>query len=510
MKRSIATTLLAATLVSFCVEAHAPGTLFTNQEWKEWVSAQPHEHDLILLKDGTSLTGTVTTIPTTHIAGNAIHFNPDQLTIIATAFVEDHPKIQWMTLSGYSFITDIPSDSIVLSDKKIPLQSIDTILFHNQETSGNHSLASVELKNGDVFPIHLLSDKVESSRGQLLTADFYDVLFDGGLHGTLRQDGKYQFFPHTTLVEPNFHGQVPYVNDILVFNWNQVNRVQSDTNGFIDQSRTHCHDKSCEEALPGIFTISYLNHEDTDDETWAVLDPMLAGAFAFASEGFTALLEPSADINEPKDPAIELQPKITTPPDFAINELHIRSLPDVVFFDSFASESEKLFEEIYLSQLNEELQLMNDYDELLTALSNEEEKKLIQQKHEDLKLEHDYHELLSAYSYNHEFDLLTRYRENLQSQSDYDELMDALAVQDIDKKAFDIKFNDASSEEDSNHPQEAIDFAALFQAVEWQLQPHMEERELAYISRVLENSESKKAESNDSEKSESVESTDQK
>lgn len=496
MKRSIATTLLVATLVFSGVDmfAHAPGTQFTRQEWNEWSSAQPREKDLVLLKDGSSLEGLVTVVPTANVAGNAINFKPEQLSVIATVFVDNHPKVQWMTLSGYSYITDVPGEAIQLADKKIALESIETVIFHNTPVGATRPLATVEMKNGDVFPVQLLSEKVLSTRGELATADFYDVLFDGGLHGTLKHEGKYQFVPHTTLTNSSIQGQIPNLNETQVLNLNQVNRIQSDSNGFVDQSRSFCHNKSCDEPMPGIFTINYVEPEEGEGETFAVLDPKLAGAFAYAPDPITAFIEPAGDLNEPEDRSKEAKPQGIAPNQFSINELHIRSLPDVVFLDSHSKEAEKLFEEIYLSQLNEELQLMNDYDELLRALAALENREILKNKEEELRLAHDYHELMGAYSYNHEYDLLVQYKENLQFHSDYDELIEAFAAQDIDKKAFDIKFNDASAEEDLPLPSDAIDFAKLFQAVEWQLQSQMEEGELAYVTNVLEKSKSQKAE----------------
>jgi len=206
----------------------------------------------------------------------------------------------------------------------------------------------------------------------------------------------------------------------------------------------------------GIFTISYFDRHNSQDATTheSVLDGSTAGFFTFAPEPFDA----SIALNDTPLPIKE---------------------------DSFA-ENQALYEEIYLSQLFEELQLMNDYDELLTALSIQEARNAEEERQVQLAFDHDYHEVMGAYSYHLEFEHLMNHLANLQLNSDYDELMDALAAVDLDSQAFDIRFSDATyTEDDTPEATEEIDFAKLSPSQRSELQERMEHGELAEVDRAI-------------------------
>lgn len=443
MKNSLAKTLIACTLLTTSLDlcAHTSGAVFSQAEWNEWVSAQQQKNDVILLKDGKTLQGTITSIPSFTIAGNSFHFNPDQLSLITTGSIGNASKIQWITVSGHSFISDVPNETIVLkgSDTKIPLQSVDTITFHNPSKSSDETFTSVELYNGDAFPIRFLNATLDTGRGAIATSELYDVLLSEGLHGTLQTDGKLTFIPHTIVRETTFHGQVPSVSDIIVFNWKDVDRIQSGTNGFIDKNRAVCQDTECKTVTPGIYTVKFtLSQNVENDDGSEALDPMLAGAYGSENEDTQA-------------------------------------------------EKEKLYEQIYLSQLYEELQLMSDYDEMMAALEADDAKKEQQAQVAELQHDHDYHELMGAYSYHLEYERLSEHLAYQQLMADYDELMDALAFQDIDPATFDIRFSSESAAEKdtAESPEDAINFAKLSPEQQQELQEQMEHGELAEVTRIL-------------------------
>ena len=206
----------------------------------------------------------------------------------------------------------------------------------------------------------------------------------------------------------------------------------------------------------GIFTISYFDHDNSQDATTeeSVLDGSTAGFFTFAPEPFDASIALNDNPPAPQE-------------------------------DNFI-DKQALYEEIYLSQLFEELQLMNDYDELLTALSIQEARKAEEERQAQLAFDHDYYELMGAYSYHLEFDLVMAYLANIQLNSDYDELMDALAAVDLDSQSFDIRFSDATySEDEAPVESDEIDFAKLSPSQRAELQERMEHGELAEVDRAI-------------------------
>lgn len=451
-------TLIACTMMSASINlfSHTPGTYFTQQEWNEWVSAPKNENDLLILKDGTSLQGTITTLPIASINGNSIQFRPDQLSLISTATHKNAPKIQWMTTSGYSYITALPNDSIVLkghesgSYTKIPLNLVESVIFHNPSTTNERILSTVELTNGDSFPVFVVSKSVQSGRGTLYPNEFYDVSFDEGLHGTLKTDGKFKFIPHTSITESSFSAKIPSVDNVVSLNWSDVQRIQSEGNGFIDKKRLVCHSDACEELTPGLYSLNYVEQDDNEEtEHWAALDPILAGAFVVSPDTFRPL---------------------------SAKEQAARQL----------AETRELFEKIYIAQLYEELQLMNDYDELVTALTHQENKKIAQEQAAQQQHDHDYNEIMVAFSYNHDYDRMVEHLSYKQFLSDYDELMDAMAMQDVDPKTFDIRFSDTNViDEDTPVESEKIEFAKLSPEQQSALQEQMEHGELAEVSKIL-------------------------
>lgn len=198
---------------------------------------------------------------------------------------------------------------------------------------------------------------------------------------------------------------------------------------------------------PGIYPIViHQDKEESDEITFLDhLDPAAAGAYAYGSNGS----EYQEDLNESNN---------------------------------------SLYEEIYLAQLYEELQLMNDYEELLTALNQVEENRNAEAKLKQEQHDHDYHEVMLAYSYHRELEHVVSYLNYREFLSDYDELLNALAVKEIDPKAFDMKFSDSTIQDDtSSESDEKIDFVRLTPDQKAALQEEMENGELAEVDRVLRN-----------------------
>lgn len=198
---------------------------------------------------------------------------------------------------------------------------------------------------------------------------------------------------------------------------------------------------------PGIYPIVIQQDKESFEDIAFIdhLDPTAAGAYAYGSE--------SSDFQED------------------LNE-----------------SNERLYEEIYLAQLYEELQLMNDYEELLTALNQIEENKKAAEIQKQEQHDHDYHEVMHAYSYHRELDHVVAYLNYREFLSDYDELLNALAMKEIDPKAFDLRFSDSTIQEDAApESDDKIDFVRLTPDQKAALQEEMEKGELAEVDRVLRN-----------------------
>lgn len=212
-------------------------------------------------------------------------------------------------------------------------------------------------------------------------------------------------------------------------------------------------------VTPGIYTLRYpvAQNVENEDEGNNALDPMLAGLFP----------------KESKEQHLQA----------SLENTHDEDLEDSEELSLLTSvEKETLYEQIYLSQLYEELQLMSDYDELMTALEAEETQKILQFQALQAQVDHDYHELMHAYSYHWEYERMVEQLAYVEMMSDYSELLDALAFQDVDPKAFDIRFGSESSADAAD---DKINFAALSPKDQQHLQDQMEHGELAEATRLI-------------------------
>lgn len=214
------------------------GAYFSYAEW----SANRSSSDLIVLADGSKLSGTLQQLPSLDYSFAPLNFRPDE---IATANLYDQESrcyIQIITRTGQHYRGPLSVAPFVLLDQKGALHTlwpnqVDAILLQKPAASsppsgGDKSFFTLTLKDGAQLPVAIagtiaLSDGWKAH--QLRPCDIIDLKFDGKLklaQGTFPQ-GAVDFDQIGSLfvTERFFTFQTPKVMGLIKLPWENVAHI---------------------------------------------------------------------------------------------------------------------------------------------------------------------------------------------------------------------------------------------------------------------------------------------
>ncbi len=241
--------LISTPLTADQVINHKSGTFFTKGEMETIFQHVKEGEDLIVLYDGTVLKGKVPQLPLIPFKIGKIPLQLNDALAIAFSNDSEKDKIQIITRDGYLFVVDMPSEKIGLllpnMKKELDPRAVSHILFAQRQASTTprpSRLHTLQLNNGDQIPVVIAEDTIRLSNGwediSLKPEEIIDLSFDGGLYGTVYQNGKEKELDFSFVKDPYLHVQVVKSSQVVGIPWNQLISIKKeDPRGFKDSLR---------------------------------------------------------------------------------------------------------------------------------------------------------------------------------------------------------------------------------------------------------------------------------
>ncbi|MCH1429670.1 MAG: SUMF1/EgtB/PvdO family nonheme iron enzyme [Chlamydiales bacterium] len=229
----------------------------TKDEWIKIGNQLKLNQDIVLLRDGTRLIGTIEEIPSIQYFFGTVDFSPTEVSAIVFAPYFNDPKMQIVTWRGENYIGKMPEATIKFYESKssthnkgpsfnyveISPAQIDTIVLKKRGKTPPllHSrVMSLVLHNGDRFPF--VSDaykiSVEDGSGSfsLNVEDIVDIRNHGGIEGYVKSSGLDRKLVFTTVLDQSFPIQLAKDGQKLQVPWVEIARVMGDRGEFILKS----------------------------------------------------------------------------------------------------------------------------------------------------------------------------------------------------------------------------------------------------------------------------------
>lgn len=234
-----------------------PAELFTVTLTKdEWVKIGDQlnlRHDVLLMRDGTKLTGTLDVIPPIEYFFGEVHFYPQEVSAIVFAPYSSHPKMQVITWGGENYIGKMPDGELRFYEvsrkepgkndynlREVPIAQIDTIVMKKRQTPTvkiQDKIMSMVLHNGDRFPFvpDVYEIKVEDGSGPFtIQADsLVDIRNRGGIEGYIKGGALDKKLTFTKVLDESFPIKLAKDGQILRVPWVEIARVLGDNGNFI-------------------------------------------------------------------------------------------------------------------------------------------------------------------------------------------------------------------------------------------------------------------------------------
>ena len=248
-------------------------SFFTSDELTTIKSANARIADIIVLKDGTRLEGRVTKLPDSVLKFGEIAFDPND--VFAVSFSQS--KMQVITQEGYQFIGDFTNDLIAFSQyfpsietpvntlhQTIDPQKIAYILIATKKTGDREPIGlyfTVQFKNGNVLPVHILDKSFQLSNGwneyDLFVKRIIDINFDKVISGTVLDDEGQRRKLESSIVKDKFlHLQIVKSEKNIGVTWDEVSAIQR------DDYRVFTEEDMSEESTSEIPIAQYYNVEE--------------------------------------------------------------------------------------------------------------------------------------------------------------------------------------------------------------------------------------------------------
>ncbi len=200
-----ASLLLSAPLSADELIQHKSRTFFTDSELEQVLQNVRAGDDLIVLSDGTRLSGKVPDLPEVPFKFGKFPLKVNDLSAIAFSEKGGKTKLQLITQDGYRFVTELGDQPIPLiqyypsslkptqmTRKEIDPKTISYILLQRDRPAAQSKpsqLYMIELNNEDQIPAMIVEESIQLSNGwkefSIRPDEIVDVSFDGGLYGTL-------------------------------------------------------------------------------------------------------------------------------------------------------------------------------------------------------------------------------------------------------------------------------------------------------------------------------------
>lgn len=200
-----ASLLLSAPLSADELIQHKSRTFFNNSELENVLQNVQVGDDLIVLSDGTRLTGKVPNLPDIPFKFGKFPLKIKDVAAVSFSDRSENTKVQIITHDGYRFVAEVTDQNFPLiqyypssthptrmTRRELDSKQISYILIrgNSQAVSAKPShLHVLELNNGDQIPVLIAEESIQLSNGwkefSINPNEIVDVSFDGGLYGTL-------------------------------------------------------------------------------------------------------------------------------------------------------------------------------------------------------------------------------------------------------------------------------------------------------------------------------------
>lgn len=228
------------------------GSLLTFDEWKEITESRRVNDDYIVLIDGTKLYGTLGKLPPITYTFANLDFDPGELMTVGVANINGTIKLQYITREGHNYVGTWSKEKFQfwsrepfqkheshVVEKEIDPKIISFIVLKNRDSRSIPStpgLASLELNNGDHLPVAIMTNPILLTDGwsdkKLKPDDILEICFDGGLHGTVLQDGNPVDMSFLYIKDKYLMVQIPRSHHLVKLPWEQVAYIQGHNGGF--------------------------------------------------------------------------------------------------------------------------------------------------------------------------------------------------------------------------------------------------------------------------------------
>jgi len=209
---------------------------FSTKEWNEIQKLNALEQDLIVLQDGTRLTGTINKIPKLSYPFGTLQFEPSE--IIALIFLPQG-KMELITTEGMHFIGNIAKDFFLFSkaderQKVIMPNKVHWMAFRNRKFNPKkkkEKLYCLKMCNGDLLTLTLDHQPImvrnENKEFAIYSHMIQHLQFNEGVTGLLADaNGTEIVLPLSQVKEPLFTGQLTHNAQVIKLPWRHIDSLQ--------------------------------------------------------------------------------------------------------------------------------------------------------------------------------------------------------------------------------------------------------------------------------------------
>lgn len=328
---------------------HEIQTLLSYQEWQQLKELPSCSHEILILRDGTKLCGTIQNVPPMDYSFGRVEFKLND--IVAIAFSSSN-KIQYITRDGQNFIGTLASKKPLLfienetkKNHQVDPENVRLIVFrnHHMTTPAQSRIYSLQLKNGDHLPVYIESDRILVSNGwreySIDPQHIAEIHFNGGAYGYLAVGDDITKLNFSFIKDKYLEVHFPQNAQSLKFPWGQVSSLQKGTGGFIleflDESKTRDMGKH---------VIGYTPNDLLDGVSGGVVVP---------SEVFSTLDQEKFDTTLSHDPELvalfSKEGQFDEEEEIAFSEDPIA--PKILKDEDFETYSEIVFEDLHLDRI---------------------------------------------------------------------------------------------------------------------------------------------------------------
>lgn len=241
-------------------------SFFSYEEWKEMTAQGGVQEDCIVLIDGTRIPATIVQLPSLFFTFFTMDFDVSEVKTVTVVNKQNEVNIQYITQGGQNYIGKLsrgkfvcwvsdpsPKDPHRIVEKEIDPKLVNFIILAQRDQKNvqpNAQLASLELSQGEQFPVVLMSNPILLTDGwsekKIKPEELFELTFDGGVHGQIVENHQIQDFGFMYVKDPHLMVQIPKKDCLLKLPWSQISHIQAFNNGFKRHNREPDFDRSVE------------------------------------------------------------------------------------------------------------------------------------------------------------------------------------------------------------------------------------------------------------------------